>query len=122
MPRIIRGFELQARVNMTSDPHHIVIVGGGAGGLQLATKLGNKLGKRGRAAITLIDIAPAHLWKPLLHEVAAGTLNSSEDELNYLSHARTHHFRFRLGTVNGLNRARRDLYLAPILDEHGKEI
>ncbi|MGH8501913.1 MAG: NAD(P)/FAD-dependent oxidoreductase [Gammaproteobacteria bacterium] len=107
---------------MTSDPHHIVIVGGGAGGLQLATKLGDKLGKRGRAAITLIDIAPAHLWKPLLHEVAAGTLNSSEDELNYLSHARNHHFRFRLGTVNGLNRARRELYLAPILDEHGKEI
>ncbi len=107
---------------MTPDPHHIVIVGGGAGGLELATKLGDKFGKRNKAAITLIDIAPTHLWKPLLHEVAAGTLDSNVDELNYLSHARTHHFRFRLGTVDGLNRKRRELYMAAILDEQANEI
>jgi NADH dehydrogenase len=107
---------------MTPDLHHIVIVGGGAGGSELATKLGDKLGKRQKAAITLIDIQPTHLWKPLLHEVAAGTLNSNVDELNYLSHARAHHFRFRLGTVDGLNRAKRELCLAPILDEQGNEI
>nr|MBA3732319.1 FAD-dependent oxidoreductase [Gammaproteobacteria bacterium] len=112
---------MSANETMTSHPHRIVIVGGGAGGLELATMLGNKLGKRGRAEITLIDIATTHLWKPLLHEVAAGTLNSSEDELNYLSHARNHHFRFRLGTVHGLNRARRELRMAPILDEDGSE-
>jgi NADH:ubiquinone reductase (H+-translocating) len=34
--------------------HRIVIVGGGAGGLELATHLGNSLGKRGRADVTLI--------------------------------------------------------------------
>jgi NADH dehydrogenase len=107
---------------MTPDLHHFVIVGGGAGGLELATKLGDKLGKRNKAAITLIDIQPTHLWKPLLHEVAAGTLNSNVDELNYLSHARAHDFRFRLGTVDGLNRAKRELCLAPILDEQGNEI
>jgi NADH dehydrogenase len=107
---------------MTSDPHHIVILGGGAGGLELATKLGDKLGKHNKAAITLVDVAPTHLWKPLLHEVAAGTLNSEVDELNYLSHARAHHFRFRLGTVDGLNRAQQEICLAPILDEQGDEI
>ena len=32
----------------------VVIVGGGAGGLELATRLGDTLGKRGRAEITLI--------------------------------------------------------------------
>jgi NADH dehydrogenase len=107
---------------MTSDLHHIVVVGGGAGGLELATKLGDKLGKRGHAAVTLIDIAPTHLWKPLLHEVAAGTLNSSADELNYLSHARTHYFRFRLGAVDGLSRDLKALYMAAIVDERGNEI
>ncbi|MDQ3796243.1 MAG: NAD(P)/FAD-dependent oxidoreductase, partial [Pseudomonadota bacterium] len=107
---------------MTSDPHHIVILGGGAGGLELATKLGDKLGKHNKATITLVDVAPTHLWKPLLHEVAAGTLDSEVDELNYLSHARAHHFRFRLGTVDGLNRAQQEICLAPILDEQGDEI
>ena len=52
-------------------PHHVVIVGGGAGGLELATRLGNSLGRRQRATITLIDRMHTHLWKPLLHEVAA---------------------------------------------------
>ena len=35
--------------------HRIVIVGGGAGGLELATLLGNKAGKKGQAEITLVD-------------------------------------------------------------------
>ena len=59
--------------------HRIVIVGGGAGGLELATRLGRTLGKRKRASIVLVDANLTHIWKPLLHEVAAGSLNSSED-------------------------------------------
>ena len=35
--------------------HRIVIVGGGAGGLELATRLGDKLGKRRNAHVTLIE-------------------------------------------------------------------
>ena len=62
--------------------HHIIIVGGGAGGLELATQLGNTLGKQRQASITLVDCTMTHLWKPLLHEVAAGSLNSYEDELD----------------------------------------
>ena len=49
----------------------IVVVGGGAGGLELATQLGRKLGKKGKAQVTLVDRNRTHLWKPLLHEVAA---------------------------------------------------
>ena len=67
-----------------TDLHKIVIVGGGAGGLELATRLGNRLGKRNLAHVTLVDANLTHLWKPLLHEVAAGTLNPHEDELDYL--------------------------------------
>ncbi len=56
----------------TPGPHRILVVGGGAGGLELATRLGDKLGRRGKADVTLIDKARVHLWKPLLHEIAAG--------------------------------------------------
>ena len=55
----------------------IVIVGGGAGGLALATRLGKQLGKKGLADITLVDAARTHVWKPLLHPLAAGSLMGS---------------------------------------------
>lgn len=103
-------------------PHHITIVGGGAGGLELAVRLGKKLGKKNKAHITLVDAARTHLWKPLLHQVAAGTLDSHADELEYLALARAHHFSFRLGRMDGLNRAQKEIYLAPTYDEQGEEI
>ena len=103
------------------DLHHIIIVGGGAGGMELATKLGNKLGKKKKAAITLIDSTLTHLWKPLLHEVAAGSLNSYEDELGYLGQSHWHHFGFRLGRMDRLDRKKQEVSLAPTLDDEGNE-
>jgi NADH:ubiquinone reductase (H+-translocating) len=105
-----------------STPHRITIVGGGAGGLELAVRLGNKLGKKKKAQITLVDAARTHLWKPLLHQVAAGTLDSHVDELEYLALARTNHFTFRLGRMDGLNREQKEVFLAPTHDEEGEEI
>lgn len=102
--------------------HHIVIVGGGAGGLELATRLGDTLAKHKRAEITLIDQARTHLWKPLLHEVAAGSLDTHDDELEYLAQAKWHRFRFRLGRMESINRATREVFVAPTLDEMGAEI
>lgn len=100
--------------------HQIVIVGGGAGGLELATRLGRTLGKRGQAKVTLVDANLTHIWKPLLHEVAAGSLNSSEDELNYVAQAKWNHFEFQLGRMAGLNRAERRIRLAATLDDQGQ--
>ncbi len=102
--------------------HQIVIVGGGAGGLELATKLGNTVGKRGKARIQLIDKTRAHLWKPLLHEVAAGSMDLGVHELNYLAQSHWHHFRYRLGEMVGLDRQRREVQVAPVIDEDGEEI
>ncbi len=102
--------------------HHIVIVGGGAGGIELATRLGRRLGKRQRARITLVDANRTHIWKPLLHEVAAGSLNSSEDELNYVAQAKWNHFDFQLGRMSGLDRARKVIRLEALLDESGEEL
>lgn len=83
---------------------HIVIIGGGAGGLELATMLGHRFGKHRKANITLVDRSLTHVWKPLLHEVAAGTLDTNENEVNYITHAHAHHFQFQAGELIGLNR------------------
>ena len=102
--------------------HRIVVVGGGAGGLELATRLGNKLGRRGRAHVTLIDKARTHLWKPLLHEVAAGSMDFAVHEIDYLAQAHWHHFRYRVGEMMGLDRARCEVHVAPFVDEEGIEV
>ena len=100
----------------------IVVVGGGAGGLELATKLGRKLGKRGKAQITLVDRNRTHLWKPLLHEVAAGSLDAGIDALSYQSHARNHGFEFQLGTLTDIKRDSKQIVLAPIYGEKGEVV
>ena len=105
-----------------AELHHIVIVGGGAGGLELATRLGDSLGRRKRARITLIERARTHLWKPLLHEVAAGSMDLDDHALDYLAQARWHHFRFQLGSMEEIDRARRIVSVAPTLDEEGREL
>ena len=102
--------------------HRIVIVGGGAGGLELAVILGRELGQTGKAEITLVDAARTHLWKPLLHQVAAGTLDSRADEMEYFALTRKHHFSFRLGRMEGLQRATKEIVLAPMSDEDGAEL
>ncbi|ALD03166.1 NADH dehydrogenase [Acinetobacter sp. TTH0-4] len=79
-------------------PHKIVIIGGGAGGLELATQLGQSLGKNHKAQITLVDQKLTHIWKPLLHEIAAGTLNPHAEETNYFVHASKNHYQFVLGS------------------------
>ncbi|GLQ98735.1 NAD(P)/FAD-dependent oxidoreductase [Dyella mobilis] len=92
--------------------HRVVIVGGGAGGLELATRLGKTLGRSGRARITLVDANLTHIWKPLLHEVAAGSLDAANDELSYLAQAKWNHFDFIYGRMTGLDRRRHVIQLA----------
>lgn len=112
----------QAAVAVASGLHRIIIVGGGAGGLELAVRLGKKLGKKGKASITLVDASRTHVWKPLLHQVAAGTLDSHADEREYFALARSNFFQFRLGRMEGLNRQQKQVYLAATQDENGEEL
>lgn len=100
----------------------IVIVGGGAGGLALATQLGKRLGKKKLAEITLVDAARTHVWKPLLHQLAAGSFDTHAEEIEYLAQARWNHFKFRLGRLEGLDRESKTLQLAASHDEAGREI
>jgi NADH dehydrogenase len=102
--------------------HHIVIVGGGAGGLELATRLGDSMHSGRSVAVTLVERQRTHLWKPLLHEVAAGSMDPDQHQLDYLAQARWHHFLFQLGEMDGLSRARREISVAPWRDESGSEV
>src|ERR1700681_4290897 len=121
-----KACERRAAADMTertSQPmHRIVIVGGGAGGLPLATALGDKLGdkNKGRAEITLVDRFETHLWKPLLHEVAAGRMDASAHDVDYLALGYWHHFRFRQGAIVALDRTQRRLTLGAVDDDEGK--
>ena len=107
---------------MINTHPNIVIIGGGAGGLELASKLGNKLGKARRATITLIDKNRTHIWKPLLHEVATGSLDTSLDGVAYSAHAAKHGFQFILGEFINLNPNKQAVYLKEQYDEYGNLI
>jgi NADH:ubiquinone reductase (H+-translocating) len=102
--------------------HRIVVVGGGAAGLELVTRLGDKLGRRRRAEITLVERARTHLWKPLLHAVAAGSMDPAEHELNYMAQAHWRHFHYRYGEMIGLDRATKQVLLGATYDEEGRQI
>src|SRR4051794_25163409 len=107
-----------------ADPslHHIVIVGGGAAGLELATKLGDSLGRGKKVQVTLVERTRTHIWKPHLHEVAAGTLDVGRDAVDYLAQASDHHFRYRIGEMIGLDRAQREVHVAASHDAEGQEV
>lgn len=105
-----------------TQPTKILIVGGGAGGLELATTLGQKLGKTKQAQITLIDPNRVHLWKPLLHEVVAGSLDTGAEALSYRAHSAENHYYFRMGAMSGLDLENKQIIVAPLLDHHGKQI
>ena len=102
--------------------HRIIIVGGGAGGLELATQLGDKLGRKGKAEITLVDRARTHIWKPLLHEIAAGSMDTGRHELPFQAQGHWHGFRYRYGEMIGIDRTNKRVHLAATHDEDGREI
>ncbi|WP_246694300.1 NAD(P)/FAD-dependent oxidoreductase [Mesorhizobium sp. M2E.F.Ca.ET.209.01.1.1] len=101
--------------------HRVVIVGGGAGGLELAARLGRKFGNR-RLSVTLVDRNRTHIWKPLLHEVASGALSASHDAVEYIAHASRHGYRYRVGEVVGIDRAKRRVFVAPSFDDDGRQV
>jgi NADH dehydrogenase len=97
----------------------IVVVGGGAGGLELACKLGRKLGP---AKVSLVDSRLYHIWKPSLHEVAAGTLDVHQEGLSYQMLAHDNGFSFVYGAMTAMDPVAKTLTVAAICAEGGEEI
>lgn len=99
----------------------VVIIGGGAGGLELAAQLGRHLGKHlGGEHVLLVDRFPFHIWKPTLHEVAAGTLDAHQEGLSYPVLARRNHFSFAMGEFSALDAQRKTITLAEIRNGDGE--
>lgn len=99
----------------------IVVVGGGAGGLELVKRLGAGFGRK-QFDIILVERNGTHVWKPLLHEVAAGSLDANLDEVGYRGHAFRWGYRFFLGSLESINREAREVIIAPLLDDDGSEL
>ncbi|MGU7782231.1 NAD(P)/FAD-dependent oxidoreductase [Burkholderia sp. PU8-34] len=100
-------------------PTRIVIAGGGIAGILLATRLGDRLGRPGEATVTLIDRSPTHIWKPMLHTIAAGTRDVNQQRVIYLAHARRHGFTYQPGEMCGLDRQVREVRLAAMTAHEG---
>ena len=104
---------------MNKNPHKIVIVGGGAGGLELATRLGKAYGRGNKVIVTLVDKNRTHIWKPKLHEIASGSMDFGDHEVDYMAQAHWNHFTFRIGELKGLDRTNKTIDLFPYLDSDG---
>ncbi|MFJ2994446.1 NAD(P)/FAD-dependent oxidoreductase [Pandoraea sp. NPDC087047] len=105
-----------------SRANRIVIVGGGIAGLMLATRLGRTLGRAGAARVTLVDSHPSHLWKPMLHTVAAGTRDVAHTQVAYLAHACGNGFTYQAGCMGALDRTRREVVLKEMEGHDGKRL
>lgn len=106
---------------MTDKKTQIVVVGGGAGGLELVRRLGARFGRE-RHDIILVERNRTHIWKPLLHEVAAGSLDANMDEVGYGGHGTRWSYRFFYGALEGIDRDSRHVITAPMHDAEGREI
>ena len=107
---------------MKKNPHKIVIVGGGAGGLELATRLGKAYGRGNKVVVTLVDKNRTHIWKPKLHEIASGSMDFGDHEVDYMAQAHWNHFTFRIGELKGLDRTNKTIDLYPYLDSDGSPV
>lgn len=103
-------------------PYRVVVVGGGAGGLPLAAALGRRHRRTRDVEVTLVDALATHVWKPLLHEVAAGRMDADTHEVDYPALAYRSGFTFRQGAMRGLDRGHRLVRVDAVHDDEGEEI
>src|SRR5260364_373587 len=102
--------------------HQILIIEDLKGKHALATLLGNRPGTRKKAKIVLADRYPGLVWDPLLHEVAAGSMDPFAHQLEYAAQARWHGFECQLGECIALDRSAKTITLAAAHDEEGIEL
>jgi len=105
-----------------SNGTRIVIVGGGAGGLELASALARNRQLRLAPNVVLVDQHVSHLWKPRLHEVAVGLQSVAEEEVSFFSHALRHGYQFEWGALEGVDTTEKMVALRSVLASTGAEI
>ena len=89
-------------------------------GLEIASALARRWRRPGPPTVTLVDRDSAHVWKPMLHMIAAGTRDVSQQQTPYLAQARDTGFVYQPGELCGLNRERRELQIAAVYADDGR--
>lgn len=107
-------------MNQTKQPTHIVVVGGGVAGIELVTELGRKSRQGERFSVTLLDADSAHIWKPMLHTIAAGTRDVHQQQVAYAAQALSAGFTYQPGAMCGLHRSQKQIDIAPIVHPDGR--
>jgi NADH:ubiquinone reductase (H+-translocating) len=95
---------------MSAQPHRVVVIGGGFGGLQAATHLDSA-----PVEMTLIDRRNFHLFQPLTYQVATGAL--SPGEVCYPLRAifkRHRNVRVLMAEVTGFDLESREVFVEPL--------
>lgn len=100
----------------------IVVIGGGAGGLELITGLAKKYRKNKSYKVILVDKEKTHIWKPHLHEIASGLLSKHTEQLDYLHLANKFGFEFAWGEMSDLDKENKTITLKPKLTNDGEVI
>ncbi len=102
----------------TGDP--IVVVGGGAAGLELVTRLSRR--RRPRREVVLVDRQLGHIWKPRLHEIATAMQSQADAESSFVGHASEHHYRYEPGVLSGIDPDRREIELEELVGPEGRQV
>jgi len=85
------------------DTKNILILGAGFAGTYIAVHLSNKLNNNSGISIRLIDAKEYHLFKPMLHEVACGSVDASHIIQPIRIIKRKHDFDFIHGVIQSID-------------------
>lgn len=101
----------------SAESHKIVIVGGGVAGMDLASSLGRQarrgVGSSRSITVTLVDRHASHIWKPMLHTIAAGTSDISQQQTPFIAQAIQAGFSYLPGALSAIDRHAQEIVLAP---------
>jgi NADH dehydrogenase len=104
--------------------HRLVIVGGGVAGIELASSLARRRHPKGQfkksLAVILVDSDSSHVWKPILHTIAAGTSDVSQQQTPYAAQAREAGFEYQPAELRGLDRGRKEVLVSELRSQDGR--
>ena len=112
----------RAPINRPNEGHHIVVIGDGADSFVLAARLAHKLGRDGKALVTLVDQSMSTRWTPFLDEVEGVVFNESAANAARAMPKTLHPFQLRLGRIDAIDRVKKEITLALVADEEGREL
>jgi NADH dehydrogenase len=109
-------------MNHLNEAHHIVVIGREADSFVLAARLGQKLGRNGNALVTFVDQSMSARWTPFLQQVEGDVFDEGAGDASPAMPTMVHPFQLRLGHVDAIDRVKKEITLAEVADDEGREI